>query len=195
MWERSHRCLAIGPGVIARPSLSWLSIAERLSSRQEPFGEVSTSLRRQDPTARCIGWDSHRLPTEGIGPGSLKPDDPRGQRRPRRELFRLSRARRAGIACPCWRSFLVLLAAGTSWVLTIFLASLSARSSGWFRAPDSQRFPRLVADSAVRDMSQQLILLHEDLRACLRTVPGLRHGKKVDNERFDEHLERFREGR
>ena len=53
------------------------------------------------------------------------------------------------------------------------------------------RDARLVSDAAMRDAAVQLCLLQEDL-GLLRTVRvyGM---ENVDKQRFDEHLERFRE--
>ncbi len=73
--------------------------------------------------------------------------------------------------------------------LTLFLASLGGLI--WFTSRYMTRDSRLVSDAAMRDASVQLCLLHEDL-GLLRTVRvyGM---ENVDKQRFDEHLERFRE--
>lgn len=145
-------------------------------------GEVSTNLRRQIHRQMYrLGQSS--LPTEGIGPVVNLMT---------REVNDVRDGLFAGLdrwyRLPVLAFLLVLLAAGTSWVLTIFLASLGALV--WLVAQRIHNDSRLLADSAVRDMSQQLILLHEDF-GLLRTVRvfGM---EKVDNDRFDEHLERFR---
>ena len=53
------------------------------------------------------------------------------------------------------------------------------------------RDARLAQDAALRDVSVQLCLLHEDL-GLLRTVRI--HGvENYDRQRFDEHLDRFRQ--
>ena len=81
------------------------------------------------------------------------------------------------------------LALSTSPMLTLFLASLGllvylvARAMG--------RESRAAYDTALRDASLQLCLLHEDL-GLLRTVRT--YGvEDYDRKRFDEHLDRYQE--
>jgi ATP-binding cassette, subfamily B, bacterial len=73
--------------------------------------------------------------------------------------------------------------------LSLFLASLGGLI--WFTSRYLTRASRLLSDAAMRDASVQLCLLHEDL-GLLRTVRvyGM---ENVDKQRFDEHLERFRD--
>jgi len=82
---------------------------------------------------------------------------------------------------------LILIALLTAPILTIFLGSLGLLV--WISARVLNRDARLAHDSALRDVSVQLCLLHEDL-GLLRTVRI--HGvENYDRQRFDEHLERF----
>jgi len=84
---------------------------------------------------------------------------------------------------------LILIALLTSPMLTIFLGSLGLLV--WIGSRLLNRDARLAHDSALRDVSVQLCLLHEDL-GLLRTVRI--HGlESYDRQRFDEHLDRFRQ--
>ncbi len=84
---------------------------------------------------------------------------------------------------------LLTVALGLDWLLTIFLAALGVLI--WLTARRIQRDSRMVSDAAMRDAAVQLTLLHEDF-GLLRTVRvyGM---ENVDKQRFDEHVERFRE--
>jgi ABC-type multidrug transport system fused ATPase/permease subunit len=84
---------------------------------------------------------------------------------------------------------LLLIALALSWVLTIFILSLGVLI-GWM-ARVIRRDTRVVADAAMRDAAVQLTLLHEDI-GMLRTV-RVYGTESIDKQRFDEHLERFRE--
>lgn len=84
---------------------------------------------------------------------------------------------------------LIAIALLTSPILTLFLGSLGLLV--WLTTRQLNRDARLAQDSALRDVSVQLCLLHEDL-GLLRTVRI--HGvENYDRQRFDEHLDRFRE--
>ncbi len=74
-------------------------------------------------------------------------------------------------------------------ILTVFLASLGGLV--WLTSRMVNKDARLVSDAAMRDAAVQLCLLHEDL-GLLRLVRvfGM---ENIDKQRFDEHLERFRE--
>jgi ABC-type multidrug transport system fused ATPase/permease subunit len=84
---------------------------------------------------------------------------------------------------------LLALALFLSPFLTIFLISLGVLV--WMTTGFMLRDARRVSDAAIRDASVQLCLLHEDL-GLLRTVRvfGM---ENFDKQRFEEHLERFRE--
>jgi ATP-binding cassette, subfamily B, bacterial len=84
---------------------------------------------------------------------------------------------------------LLFFALAISPALTLALASLGALV--WLVARVIYRDARLVADAALRDAAVQLSLLHEDM-GMLRTVRvfGM---ENVEKERFEEHLERFRD--
>ncbi|APW63065.1 ABC transporter ATP-binding protein [Paludisphaera borealis] len=77
----------------------------------------------------------------------------------------------------------------TSPILTLFLTSLGLLV--WMTSRVMDRDARLAHDSALRDASVQICLLHEDL-GLLRTV-RVYGVETYDRQRFDEHLERFRE--
>jgi ABC-type multidrug transport system fused ATPase/permease subunit len=84
---------------------------------------------------------------------------------------------------------LILIALIASPILTLFLGSLGLLV--WLTARLLNRDARLAQDAALRDVSVQLCLLHEDL-GLLRTVRV--HGvENYDRQRFDEHLDRFRQ--
>jgi ABC-type multidrug transport system fused ATPase/permease subunit len=84
---------------------------------------------------------------------------------------------------------LAILALMTSPILTLFLTSLGLLV--WMTSRAMDRDARLAHDSALRDASVQLCLLHEDL-GLLRTV-RVYGVENYDRQRFDEHLERYRE--
>lgn len=84
---------------------------------------------------------------------------------------------------------LVVFAIFLSPSLTLFLASLGLLV--WLSTRVMNRDSRLLADAAVRDSAVQLCLLHEDLGLLrLVRVYGM---EGIDKQRFDEHLERYRE--
>ena len=144
---------------------------------------AATALRRQIHRQMYrLGQSS--LPTEGTGPVvnllTREVNDVR------EGLFAdLDRSVRS----PVLAVGLLVYALGVSWVLTVFLASLGVLV--WWLAREMHRDSRLASDGAMRDAAVQLSLLHEDL-GMLRTVRvfGM---EDVDNRRFDEHLERFRQ--
>ena len=145
--------------------------------------DVATTLRRQIHRQMYrLGQSS--LPTEGTGPVvnvlTREVNDVRDGIHA--DLHDRYRVWVLGVG-------LVLLSLYLSWVLTIFLGSLGALT--WIIARALDRDARLVSDAAMRDAAVQLCLLHEDL-SLLRTVRvyGM---ENVDKQRFDEHLERFRE--
>ncbi len=84
---------------------------------------------------------------------------------------------------------LILIALLTSPILTIFLGSLGLLVG--YLSRQLNRDTRQAQDAALRDVSVQLCLLHEDL-GLLRTV-RIHGAESYDRQRFDEHLERFRE--
>lgn len=83
----------------------------------------------------------------------------------------------------------LLIALSISIPVTLFLACLGTLV--WLVTQSMQRNSNQVLDIANRDAALQLSMLHEDL-SMLRTVRvfGM---EEVDKERFDEHLERYRE--
>jgi ATP-binding cassette, subfamily B, bacterial len=83
---------------------------------------------------------------------------------------------------------LLVLAILVSPLLTIFLATLGPLV--WLTARVLNRSARQATETALRDASVQLSLLHEDL-GLLRTV-RIYNIAEYDRQRFDEHLERYR---
>jgi ATP-binding cassette, subfamily B, bacterial len=83
---------------------------------------------------------------------------------------------------------LILIALVASPILTIFLGSLGLLV--WITSRLLNRDARLAQDAALRDVSVQLCLLHEDL-GLLRIV-RIHGAENYDRQRFDEHLDRFR---
>jgi ATP-binding cassette, subfamily B, bacterial len=83
---------------------------------------------------------------------------------------------------------LLVLALLVSPLLTIFLASLGLLV--WLTARLLNRSAGQATESALRDASVQLSLLHEDL-GLLRTV-RVYGVEDYDRQRFDEHLDRYR---
>jgi ABC-type multidrug transport system fused ATPase/permease subunit len=172
--------LAVGLGLLLALSL----IAQlRRSMIAELSCEAATQLRRQIHRQMYrLGQSS--LATEGTGPVvnlmTREVNDIRdGLFADLRDKYRV----------PVLAAGLLALALALSWPLTIFLGSLGILI--WLTARQIQRDSRQVADAAMRDSALQLTLLHEDF-SLLRTVRvyGM---ENVDKERFDEHLERFRE--
>ena len=84
---------------------------------------------------------------------------------------------------------LLVIALLVSPLLTIFLASLGLLV--WLTARVLNRDSQQATETALRDASVQLCLLHEDL-GLLRTVRT--YGvQEYDRQRFDEHLDRYLE--
>lgn len=145
--------------------------------------QAATSLRKQlHRQMYRLGQSS--LPTEGTGPVvnliTREVNDVRDG------LFSdLLYAYRT----PVLFAGLLLTSMAISWVLTLFLASLGVLV--WLIARRIHSESRVVGDGAMRDAAVQLTLLHEDV-ALLRTVRvyGM---ENIDKQRFDEHVERFRE--
>ncbi len=84
---------------------------------------------------------------------------------------------------------LILIALLASPILALFLGSLGLLVG--YISRQLNRDARLAQDAALRDVSVQLCLLHEDL-GLLRTV-RIHGAENYDRQRFDEHLDRFRE--
>jgi len=84
---------------------------------------------------------------------------------------------------------LILIALLASPILTLFLGSLGLLVG--YISGQLNRDAWLAQDAALRDVSVQLCLLHEDL-GLLRTV-RIHGAENYDRQRFDEHLDRFRE--
>lgn len=145
--------------------------------------DVATSLRRQIHRQMYrLGHSS--LPTEGTGPVvnllTREVNDVRDA-----VFADLDHSVRE----PVLVAGLLLIALFLSPVLTIFVSSLGALI--WLSGRVMNRDARLVTDAAVRDSAVQLCLLHEDLNLLrLVRVFGM---ENIDKQRFDEHLERFRE--
>ena len=155
----------------------------RRSVLAEAVCEVATSFRRQIHRQMYrLGQSS--LPTEGTGPVvnlmTREVNDVRDG---------LFAELDGSLRLPVLAGGLVAIALFLSPVLMVFLASLVGLV--WYASTIMNRDARLVSDAAMRDAAVQLCLLHEDL-GLLRTVRvyGM---ENVDKQRFDEHLERFRE--
>ena len=84
---------------------------------------------------------------------------------------------------------LLVIALLVSPLLTIFLASLGLLV--WLTARVLNRDSQQATETALRDASVQLCLLHEDL-GLLRTVRTF-GVQEYDRQRFDEHLDRYLE--
>ncbi len=169
-------------GLLILLTLSFLSQwRRRLMARAAT--ELATTLRRQIHRQMYrLGQSS--LPTEGIGPvvniWTREVNDIREGL-----LADLDTTPRLWILA----IGLVLIALLTSPILSLFLGSLGLLV--WLTARYLNRDARLAHDAALRDVSVQLCLLHEDL-GLLRTVRI--HGvENHDRQRFDEHLDRFRQ--
>ena len=144
--------------------------------------DVSTSLRRQIHRQMYrLGQSS--LPTEGIGPvinlWTREVNDVRDGLITDLDLTPRIQVLAAG---------LLVIALLVSPLLTTFLASLGLFV--WLIARALNRDARQAMESALRDASVQLCLLHEDL-GLLRTVRIYGVGD-YDRQRFDEHLDRYR---
>ena len=143
--------------------------------------EVATALRRQIHRQMYrLGQSS--LPTEGIGPvinlWTREVNDIRDGLIADLDLS--PRIQVLGVG-------LLVVALLVSPLLTIFLASLGLLV--WLTARVLNRDARQATETALRDASVQLCLLHEDL-GLLRTVRT--YGvADYDRQRFDEHLDRY----
>lgn len=143
--------------------------------------ELSTALRRQIHRQMYrLGQSS--LPAEGIGPvvniWTREVNDVREGL-----LADLDATPRTQVLV----AGLILIALLTAPILTIALGSLGLLV--WITSRYLNRDARLAYDAALRDVSVQLCLLHEDL-GLLRTV-RIHGAEAYDRQRFDEHLERF----
>jgi ATP-binding cassette, subfamily B, bacterial len=144
--------------------------------------DVSTSLRRQIHRQMYrLGQSS--LPTEGIGPvinlWTREVNDVRDGLVTDLDLTPRIQVLAVG---------LLVIALLVSPLLTTFLASLGLFV--WLIARTLNRDARQAMESALRDASVQLCLLHEDL-GLLRTIRIYGVGE-YDRQRFDEHLDRYR---
>jgi ABC-type multidrug transport system fused ATPase/permease subunit len=144
--------------------------------------ELATSLRHQIHRQMYrLGQSS--LPTEGTGPvvniWTREVNDVRDGL-----LADLDATPRMQILA----AGLILIALLASPILTLFLGSLGLLV--WMTSRLLNRDARLAQDAALRDVSVQLCLLHEDL-GLLRTV-RIHGAESYDRQRFDEHLDRFR---
>jgi ATP-binding cassette subfamily B protein len=143
--------------------------------------EVATSLRRQIHRQMYrLGQSS--LPTEGTGPvinlWTREVNDIRDAL-----LDDLDVAPRIQVLTAGLFLFALLM----SPLLTVFLASFGLLV--WLTGRVLDRDARAAYETALRDASVQLCLLHEDL-GLLRTVRVYGVGD-YDKQRFDEHLERY----
>jgi ATP-binding cassette subfamily B protein len=172
--------LAVAAGLLLTISL----IARyRRSLLADAACEVATSLRRQIHRQMYrLGQSS--LPTEGIGPVvnllTREVNDVRDA-----VFAELDHS----VRMPVLAIGLAAVALFISPILTVFLVSLGALI--WITGRVMNRDARYVSDAAMRDAAIQLCLLHEDL-SLLRLVRvfGM---ENIDKQRFDEHLERFRQ--
>jgi ABC-type multidrug transport system fused ATPase/permease subunit len=143
--------------------------------------DVATALRRQIHRQMYrLGQSS--LPTEGVGPvinlWTREVNDVRDG------LFAdLDNTPRLHVLA----GGLLVVALLVSPILTVFLASVGLLV--WMTARKMEADARMASDSALRDASVQLVLLHEDL-GLLRTI-RVYSVEEYDRQRFDEHLERF----
>ena len=144
---------------------------------------LTTNLRNQIHRQMYrLGQSS--LPTEGIGPvvniWTREVNDVRDALVADFDFFPRMLVLAIGLSA---------LAFLTSPILTLFLTSLGLLV--WMTSRVLNRDARQAHDTALRDASVQLCLLHEDL-GLLRTV-RVYGVEAYDRQRFDEHLERFRE--
>ena len=143
--------------------------------------DVATSLRRQIHRQMYrLGQSS--LPTEGVGPvinlWTREVNDIRDGLIADLDLIPRIYILAGG---------LLVIALLVSPLLATFLASLGVLV--WLVAQALNRDARQETESALRDASVQLCLLHEDL-GLLRTVRTYGVGE-YDRQRFDEHLDRY----
>jgi len=172
--------LAVGLGLLV--TLCVVAQARR-SVLAEAVSSMATSLRSQIHRQMYrLGQSS--LPTEGTGPVvnlfSREVNDIRDG------IFSDLDLRLRTVVLGVG---LLALALFLSPFLTIFLIALGVLV--WMTTGFMLRDARRVSDAAIRDASVQLCLLHEDL-GLLRTVRvfGM---ENFDKQRFEEHLERFRQ--
>jgi ABC-type multidrug transport system fused ATPase/permease subunit len=154
----------------------------RRSVLADAASEVATTLRRQIHR-QMYRLGQSAMPTEGVGPVinvlTREVNDVRDG------IFtELDKGYRLPVLAVGLILFLLLVDPLLTTVLTalgglVLITSLAMN-----------RDARLISDAAMRDAALQLCLLHEDL-GLLRTVRvyGM---ESVENERFDEHLERHR---
>jgi ATP-binding cassette, subfamily B, bacterial len=143
--------------------------------------DVATSFRRQIHRQMYrLGQSS--LPTEGVGPvinlWTREVNDIRDGLIADLDLIPRIYVLAAG---------LLVIALLVSPLLATFLASLGVLV--WLVAQALNRDARQETETALRDASVQLCLLHEDL-GLLRTVRTYGVGE-YDRQRFDEHLDRY----
>ncbi len=143
--------------------------------------EVATSFRRQIHR-QMYRLGQSTLPTEGIGPvvnlWTREVNDVRDGLITDLDLTPRIHVLAFG---------LLILALLVSPLLTTFLASLGLLV--WLMARVMNSDAKAAGESALRDASVQLCLLHEDL-GLLRTVRTFGVGE-YDRQRFDEHLDRY----
>ena len=144
---------------------------------------LTTNLRNQIHR-QMYRLGQSALPTEGIGPvvniWTREVNDVRDALVADFDVFPRMLVLAVGLS---------VLALSTSPILTLFLSSLGLLV--WITSRVLNRDARQAHDTALRDASVQLCLLHEDL-GLLRTV-RVYGVEAYDRQRFDEHLERFRE--
>ena len=145
--------------------------------------ESATALRRLIHRQMYrLGQSS--LPSEGIGPVvglfTREVNDVRDG---------LAAELDGGFRLPILAIALALLGLATNWITTLFLASVVALA--WLAVRHLSKSSQLMSVVASRDVALQLSLLQEDF-GLIRTVRV--HGmENVDKQRFDEHLEAFRD--
>jgi len=145
--------------------------------------EAATSLRRQVHRQMYrLGQSS--LPSEGTGPVlslfTREVNDIRDG---------LAADLAHGLRVPVLVAGLLALATAISWSSTVFLICLGVL--GWLLYRRLNRTAELAAVLATRESALQLCLLQEDF-GLIRTVRV--HGmENVDKQRFDDHLERYRD--
>ena len=145
--------------------------------------EAATSLRRQvHRQLYRLGQSS--LPSEGTGPVMNLFT---------REVNDIREGLAADLAhryrAPVLVACLLILATSISWSTTVSLALLGGLT--WIAVRHLNRSAELASVVATREAAVQLCLLQEDF-GLLRTVRV--HGmENYDKQRFDEHLERYRE--
>jgi ABC-type multidrug transport system fused ATPase/permease subunit len=143
--------------------------------------DVATSLRKQIHR-QMYRLGQSALPTEGTGPivnlWTREVNDIRDGIAAELDVIPRIIVLAAG---------LVIIALLVSPILSLFLGSLGLLL--WFATRALHTDTRRRQESALRDASVQLCLLHEDL-GLLRTVRVYGVGD-YDRQRFDEHLERY----